>query len=137
MLALRQTHELSSMYPVFHPQKIHKCQLCCLLANLMSDLDGRKHRPPAVTRYTSCAAFLKLLHYYCSTTKAQTQRSTRKKNNAQTCAASVPPYKAFERVSVFITASPVRVSLCDVNARQRGDGQARGSAMGYGIFFWC
>lgn len=61
-------------------KKNHKCQLCCLFANLMSDLDGRKHRPPAVTQYTSCAAFLKLLHYYCSTTKAQTQRSTWKKN---------------------------------------------------------
>lgn len=85
-------------------------------------------------------AVLLFSNYYIITAAQQKHKRREvqgKKNNAQTCAASVPPYKAFERVSVFITASPVRVSLCDVNARQRGDGQARGSAMGYGIFFWC
>lgn len=84
-------------------------------------------------------AVLLFSNYYIITAAQQKhkRREVQGKKKAQTCAASVPPYKAFERVSVFITASPVRVSLCDVNARQRGDGQARGSAMGYGIFFWC
>lgn len=60
-----------------------------------------------------------------------------RKNSVVNRNKSINVHQLSDGRALFFSASPVGVSLCDVDARQGGDGQACGSGTGHRILFRC